>query len=525
MTGTLLASTTLSPQQSAFVDWFVNGTGSCVLEAVAGSGKTFSILQAVIAAINSGRSNIAILAYNKKIAEEIKAKLKNLNIDWKQAIAGTVHSFGFTAYRKKFGSVKVDEWKVANVYDDYIKDVTNVTPRAVIQNKQDIIKLVSLAKQNAIGVISSIDNFSIYADIVDRFDLFDDIQAEAEEMDTDGTEIEDAITVCIRAAIEILKISNSITNVIDFDDMVYLPLVLKLRFWQYDDVIVDEAQDTNAARRALVRAITKAGGRVTAVGDSRQAIYGFTGADADSLDLIARDFDAIRLPLTVTYRCPKAVVKFAHNWVSHIEAHENNIEGSVSTIKLADFFARTDLNGEAAVLCRNTKPLVETAFALIRKKIGCRVEGREVGKSLTKLATRWKRIKTLAALDSKLTDYLERERTKYLAAKKEQKAQEIDDKVQTLKVIIDQCREEKKDSIDDVVNYITNLFDDNVTGILTLSTIHKSKGREWKKVFWLDRKGTCPSKYARQDWQKGQEANLQYVACTRAMEELIEVTI
>jgi DNA helicase II / ATP-dependent DNA helicase PcrA len=88
---------------------------------------------------------------------------------------------------------------------------------------------------------------------------------------------------------------------------------------------------------------------------------------------------------------------------------------------------------------------------------------------------------------------------------------------------MDACREDKRDLITDVVAYIDNIFADNVSGILTLSTIHRSKGREFKRVFWLDRFNTCPSKYATMDWEKVQESNLCYVAATRAMEELIDL--
>ncbi len=90
-------------------------------------------------------------------------------------------------------------------------------------------------------------------------------------------------------------------------------------------------------------------------------------------------------------------------------------------------------------------------------------------------------------------------------------------------MIFDRVREDGKHAVSDVVAYIDQLFADNVTGMITLSTIHKSKGREWKRVYWLDRIGTCPSPYAKQAWEKGQEINLQYVAATRAMETLIDL--
>ena len=92
-----------------------------------------------------------------------------------------------------------------------------------------------------------------------------------------------------------------------------------------------------------------------------------------------------------------------------------------------------------------------------------------------------------------------------------------------MQVVIDDCRERRQDSIDAVVDRIRGIFEDNISGMLTLSSIHKSKGREWPTVYWLDRDGTCPSKYARQKWQQEQERNLCYVAATRAMASLVEV--
>jgi superfamily I DNA/RNA helicase len=72
----------------------------------------------------------------------------------------------------------------------------------------------------------------------------------------------------------------------------------------------------------------------------------------------------------------------------------------------------------------------------------------------------------------------------------------------------------------DAVQFIDALFADGATGVLTLATYHRSKGREWDRVFLFEHYRRCPSKYARQDWQKLQEDNLAYVAFTRAKQEL-----
>lgn len=495
-----------SPQQANFLNWVATGSGSCVLEAVAGAGKTTTLLEAV----DRTGGGVAILAYNKMIAEEIKGKLLKRGVDWKVAEAGTVHSFGFRAYRKTFPKVKVEGGKTFAVLDQMFKDA----PAHHISRTHGagIANLVSLAKQRAIGVVGSIDNRKLWNDIVDHFGLF-------------GDDDEEKIESIIEIAIAALKTSNLTTDVIDFDDMVYLPLVHKVRFWRYKWVFIDEAQDTNPARRALVKALLAPFGRVVAVGDRAQAIYGFTGADADSLDLIANEFNAIRMPLTTTYRCPKAVVSFAQAWVSHIQAADTAPEGEVKSIDVSYMISHEDLNRGSAILCRNTAPIISLAFQLIRQGVGCRVEGRDIGSGLIKLATKWKTVKTLAGLESALEKWADRQITRALAKNAAAVAQTIEDQRETLQVVIDRCREQKRDGIDHVVAAIQGIFADNVTDMLVLSTIHKSKGREWNTVFWLDREGTLPSRYARMAWQLQQENNLCYVAATRAKQRLIEVKV
>lgn len=467
-----------SPEQAAFIAAMKDGHESILLEAVAGSGKTTTLL-----------------AGARIVSDDIKA--------------GTVHSFGFAALRKYQKEIKVDSYKVSNLADAFL-------PEELSLYQEIIVKLVGFAKCRALGVVGSIDDDSLWFDIATHFDLFSEVIEKGKPFPEKE---------CVAAAKELLKKSNAVLNVIDYDDMVYLPVLLGLRFWQYDVVMVDEAQDTNPARRALVRAILKKGGRVIAVGDRHQAIYGFTSADNNSLDLIAQDFGCKYMPLTVTYRCPRNVVTFASQWVSHIRPAGTAPEGSVSATKIEDFMKRNDLNGSSAVLCRVTAPLVELAFKLIRNRIACKIEGRDIGMGLKKLAQRWK-IKDTAKLLEKLEEYETREKTKALAKKNEVRAQQIEDQVATLRIIIETVNSEGKHTVQDVIASIDSMFTDDVskTKLLTLSTIHKSKGREWKNVFWYDRAKTCPSKWARQQWQKDQEINLMYVAATRAMENLIDLT-
>lgn len=492
-----------SAQQQAVYTWVETSTGNAVLEAVAGAGKTTTLIEAV----RRMKGSVAFAAYNKKIATEIQERLKADGAS-NSVRAGTFHSFGFSAWRQVAPKVRVDEHKVRDLM---VKLSVPETSHAFVR------QLVSLAKQYAFGFLTPAEDSASWFRVVEHFSL-DELLEETES----GVAVEEAIDWArkvLHASVESDK------EVIDFDDMIYAPLIHNARVWQNDWVLIDEAQDTNPARRALAKKMLRPGGRLVAVGDPHQAIYGFTGADADSLDIIRREFSAVVLPLTVTYRCPKSVVDMARQWVSHITAHESAPDGSVSSCTSQEFEKR-ELRPTDAILCRNTKPLVQLAYSLIRRGIPCHVEGREIGRGLLALVNRWK-TRSLDALTEKLELYALTEVEKLMAKGHEQQAAGLQDRVDTIIVIAQSLPADS--SVNTLREAITKLFDDSepsaVQRRVVLSTVHKAKGREWDRVWLLGRNKYMPSPYARQEWQAEQEVNLMYVAVTRAKKELIDVVV
>ena len=193
---------------------------------------------------------------------------------------------------------------------------------------------------------------------------------------------------------------------------------------------------------------------------------------------------------------------------------------------MVPWFVAEVVTADDAALCRNTKPLIEAAYGFFRQGIACRVEGRDIGQGLIQLATKWKAVKTLGALMDKLYEYQVAETDKWTAKGNAFKVQSIEDKCDTLRVIIDHLLEQGLTDISDLTKHINSLFGDTPEGerpkVFTLSTIHKAKGREWNRVYIL-RRDLMPSKYAKQAWELQQEENLEYVAITRAKVELIYV--
>lgn len=507
----------LSPYQSEIVRFVRDLKGSCCVIAVAGSGKTFTIEECLYEIPET--NHVQCFAFNVTIAKELNVRIDRLRQTTGKAYrnlrASTFHSVGSYAVRRHLEGrgVKMQDpngSKVGQIAREWLGEQRHQkTGEPLSHMYADFAsKLVGLAKGAGVGCLVP-DVEDVWYEMIRHHDLYLD--------NTEATE-EEGVFI----ARKLLQKSNdaALTGVIDFDDMLYLPLLWRLRLWQNDFVIVDEAQDTNPVRRAIAKLCLKLGGRLIAVGDPCQAIYGFTGASHDAIDIIKREFNAIELPLTVSYRCAKAVVAHAQNFVSHIESHPDAKEGQFSALKLRD--AVKVLTPEDAILCRQTAPLIKLAFTFIARGKPVVVLGREIGTGLVTIIKRMK-ADTLAALDPKLEAFRQREVAKFTAKGEEGKAEAVNDRIDCIYTFINNLDEDQQ-SVAALINSITALFSDqNGAGRLTLATIHKAKGKEWPTVAILMPE-LMPSKWARQQWQADQERNIQYVGDTRAMDHLIYLT-
>lgn len=473
--------------------------GSIEVIAVAGAGKTTTLVEACARM----RGKIAFCAFNKRIADEIKTRVAGIG----GVTCGTLHSFGLRAWRVTAPSAQVNADKLRDLADEM--DVPYWA-------RQFTTFMVSMAKSHGYHFPVARDDWQQMCDHFDAtFKLGDGIESDPDK------EIFEFCNPLLKRSIE------TSFETIDFDDMLYMPLCYGTIERQYDWILVDEAQDTNRVRRLLVEALLNEGGRVCVVGDPHQAIYGFTGADAQAMENLKSTFGCTSLPLTVTYRCPKKVVELAHNWVSHIQAAPEAPDGIVRELDSVEFagLGAADFTARDVILCRNTKPLIEQALKMIRKGIGCRVEGRDIGQSLLALVNKWKSVHSLDDLREHLEEYRDRETRKLLSRGQRAKAAIVEDKVDSLYAVMESLGSEG--TLYKLKDRITSLFGDTTPGteprLCTLSTIHKAKGREWDRVYLLGRRALMPSKYAKQDWELEQEANLCYVAVTRTKRELVEV--
>ena len=487
----------LSPQQEAVMQWAQAGNGHLNLIARAGTGKTTTLIE-LCSRIGG---EVFLGAFNKKIADEIKDRLEAKGLV--HAKASTMHSAGFGAWKKVSPSCEVNENKLWDICKQQ---------RIQWDEISEYCKIVSLAKQ---FLYTGQEAPSEWEYIWDQYEV--SLPYSESKVDKSKALLKESV-----------RINESI---IDFDDMLYAPLIANCKLPTFDFVLIDEAQDTNPSRRELACRMLNGRGRLVAVGDDRQAIYGFTGADADAMDLIQERLGSKILPLTVTYRCPKRIVELAQKWVPDIEAAVTNGEGEIRNLEEKDFSILQPSDSDV-ILCRLTKPLISLAYAAINQGRGVKVEGRDIGRGLLKLAQRFKETE-LRRIHPRLHSYLIEERDRLQQQNKLTQVQNLEDKCESLSLMISQTLEVGGSSIDDLKLRIEGLFGDTKgkQTLLTLSTIHKAKGREWDHVWLWGRNAYQPFFYARRAYEKGitwpmrQEDNLCYVGVTRAKQKLTEVII
>lgn len=463
---------TLTPQQQSVIDFVKSGEGSAIVVAVAGAGKTTTLIEA--AGYMSG--NVLALAFNKTIAGEMKERMP-FGVD-----VLTAHAFGLRALLKGGAKRRVDNSKCPKL-------AREMWPSLEQEKRGEILKAVSLFKQFLIDPAKPDE--SKIAQIEEAYDL---APARRDH------------------ALRLLARSNALSD-LDFDDMVYLAPLRRAISPAFDWLLVDECQDLNAAQHEMIRQALKPGGRVLFVGDPAQAIYAFRGADAESFSALARDFDCTELGLTVSFRCPRSIVKEAQRYVSHIEAHESAPAGTVETIADKET-ARRAMRPADAVVCRFNAPLVGLCYSLLSEGRPARIVGRDVAQGLISLATRWAG-KSFEELRGNLARWRDAETSKENVS--DATKERITDQCATLETLMDALAKDGRNLVSDLVAWIEANFSGETADAraITLSTIHKAKGLEWSRVWYWG-----SEERPKQAGEGSQEDNLSYVAVTRAKAEL-----
>jgi DNA helicase II / ATP-dependent DNA helicase PcrA len=485
-----------SKYQTSVFEWVQNGTGHAVIKAVPGSGKSTTLIHA---SKLLKTSNAVFLAFNKSIEVELNDKLQEQGSMMR---AQTINAFGFSALRATGKKYKVEGNKYYAICKEYLYSVNAYEYKLL----QKLKKLVSLVRMTLCDVKSE----KALVDLA----LFYDIDFDVEEWDVVARGIGQIIATGNKQAKDLC--------IIDYDDQIYLPIIWNLTPDKKDFIFIDECQDLNAARLELIIRSVNGKGRLLFVGDECQSIYGFCGADTQSINKIIERTKATVLPLSICYRCPSSHIELCASIFPGLEARENAPEGTIEDMAIDNLYEK--VRPGDLVLCRMNAPLVSTCLDLIRSGVRAKVRGSDIGANfiatIKKLEKQYPTL-SIETFSEIINSYRDTQAIMIgVDDDADMKIAALDDRVDTMKALRDgYCGQSRSWSLDAFYAYIENFFSDEQGALVILSTVHKAKGLENERVFILhpDR---MPHPKAKPGWQYEQELNIKYVAYSRSKSEL-----
>lgn len=480
-----------SPKQEVIFDTWQNEDLNILIGAVAGSGKTTTLLQL----LNLCQYKTLFLAFNKSVQEEIQYKIDQKGL--KQGKALTIHSLGFSAIKNKFNRVNVNKGK-----------------------NFELVKMVQARNKSLFKKYTWKDRFRISYTLMDMNDisrlfLTEDIsiiKQHFKSMDKDMLEVED-LPELWEDFLTVRKdcYTNKVVE-IDFIDMIFIPVEQKLHIpINPYYLMVDEAQDLNLCQHTLISNLIEQGDikKWIAVGDRNQSIYGFSGAYSTSFDMFLDKPGTVELPLDICYRSATSIIDVANEVYDVMQAFKTE-EGIVDKIYSAEA-----IKDESMIICRNSGPLINLYFELLGLGKSCYIKGEDILNSIIRFAKPYNSsiITTAKAeMDIKLSS-LEKDKTdngkyKHFLFKQN---------LENFKKLVSHLANDSM-TVDTFINKVKAIFVDKKNAIM-LCTIHKSKGLEADIVYILN-ENLIPSRFANSTEQLRQEKNLKYVARTRAKKEL-----
>ncbi len=284
----------LNPSQ---IEAVTHAGGPLLILAGAGSGKTRIITHRIaflIREMNVPPSNILAVTFTNKAANEMIERVNRLiTKEARELWIGTFHSICLRILKREIDKL-----------DGYRKDF-------IIYDEVDQIKLIKEC-MNILGLSDktlSPKNVRSHIDSVKSRGLND--------ADFGSTIYDQKISQIYDMYEKELRRSNAL----DFADLLDLAVtlfekridVLERYQSQFQQILVDEYQDTNRLQYNLVKLLSVKHRNISVVGDDNQSIYGWRGADITNILNFEKDFqDARVLKLELNYRSTKNILHAAN---------------------------------------------------------------------------------------------------------------------------------------------------------------------------------------------------------------------
>ncbi|EAJ3731174.1 ATP-dependent helicase [Campylobacter coli] len=274
--------------------------GHNLIIASAGTGKTSTIVARISYLLSQGVSpqKIMLLTFTNKASKEMISRLGKYfdkNITGK-ILAGTFHSTAYTLLKSANKDVvlkQASELKtlLKSVYEKRtFRHLSDIKP----YQSSYLYDIYSLFQNKAYDqdfyhwFCVNYEDQSIYAEI------YEDILKEYSE-------------------------EKKRFNYVDFNDLLLnLKTLLNEKKYEFDEILVDEYQDTNALQSSLIEAFESKS--LFCVGDYDQSIYAFNGADINIIGGFKQRFkDAQIFSLNKNYRSSRSILALANKVILNNE--------------------------------------------------------------------------------------------------------------------------------------------------------------------------------------------------------------
>ncbi|HAP75420.1 MAG TPA: hypothetical protein DCR14_04995, partial [Acidimicrobiaceae bacterium] len=479
--------------------------------AAAGSGKTTVLTRRIayrVATDDAAARHVLALTFTRDAASELRRRLRRLDLR-DPVEAGTFHSVALRLLRDRAMAANSAPPRVA---DDRLRLL------------REVLTEVRLRAEPT-AVMADIDWSRA------RLVAASDYDRAIRQSRRRGT-VPPGRFAEVVAAYEALKRRR---GVVDFDDLLHGVLnafesdgewAAAVR-WRFRHLFVDEAQDLNPLQHRMLEALRGGRADLCLVGDPRQAIYGWNGADPSVLEEVDRHVPGVTVVrLATNHRCSPQVVR-AGAAALHAAGQADDSASSrpdaaaVEVMRIADehreaaeialrvsTLLRHRSPSDLAVLARTNEQVAAIDAALRAAGVATeRAAGRSPLDLVVREAVRTMSREALAVWADEQFDHADPLRRRV--------AEEADRFLASGEVGGFRAWIDSHSPFDD-------LDDTGGQAAVAVLTFHAAKGREWWGVFVAGvEEGLVPHASAASPAQMAEEARLLYVAITRASHQLV----
>lgn len=314
----------LSDEQ-AKITFYKDGEGAVLVEASAGSGKTRVLTERVRYLLTEKKNkyfSVLCLTFTNKAADEMRERLEGIDRLKDRAFVGNFHDFCLQKIlRPRRNLIGLQE--LPHIFENR-EDLKKILEQTFLENPifEDDYKGLEPKEQQK--------RLDQYLDVISQLKRE---LVSAEGIDIERPDLNEKRRTLYKDYSQ--RLLNQ--NAMDYDDILLYayhilnenPHIAELCRKDYQYILIDEAQDLNYAQYEIIKVICGATHKnVFMVGDPKQAIYGFNGANAKYMqEMFIQDFGAEKFEIVNNYRSSKRVLELAHQIQANKIIGANFFEG------------------------------------------------------------------------------------------------------------------------------------------------------------------------------------------------------